>query len=222
VDAASRAAAGLFFAGLVFTAAGSTLYHLQPDDAGLLWDRLGMVLPFAGLLGLAAAGRASPRAGWAAMATVLLAGPVAVLAWAHTGNLLPWAVVQLGGLLIVLVLAVLPRRAGALAVNLGAVMGLYALAKLFEASDHAVFDATGQVMSGHSLKHLFAAGAAWPVLMAVATLRHTTAALDVPRTGCGQNGAHIGGVARSVCPGPYPYAAAAAVTADRSKPRRDA
>jgi hypothetical protein len=57
LDAPSRALAGLFFAGLVCTAVGSALYHWQPQDAGLLWDRLGMVLPFAGLLGwLAPAG----------------------------------------------------------------------------------------------------------------------------------------------------------------------
>ncbi|MBW8464912.1 MAG: hypothetical protein K0M68_19980, partial [Acidovorax sp.] len=64
LDGASRWLSGLFFAGLLCTAAGSMLYHGQPHDAGLLWDRLGMVLPFAGLLGLAATGRVSARAGW--------------------------------------------------------------------------------------------------------------------------------------------------------------
>ena len=119
-------------------AAGSALYHWQPQDAGLLWDRLGMVLPFAGLLGLAAASRVSARAGVAAAGAVLLAGPLAVWAWAHTGNLLPWAVVQLGGLLVVLTLACLPRRVGGLALHLGVVVVLYALDKLLEAADHSV------------------------------------------------------------------------------------
>ena len=163
LDPTSRALAALFFAGLLCTAVGSGVYHWKPQDAGLLWDRLGMVLPFAGLLGLAAS-RVSERAGWAMAGAVLLAGPLAVLWWAHTGNLMPWAVVQLGGMLVVLALACLPRRDGALAVHLGAVIGLYAVAKLFEAADHAVFDATHQWVSGHSIKHVFAAGAAWPVL----------------------------------------------------------
>ncbi|MES2611283.1 MAG: hypothetical protein V4679_13625 [Pseudomonadota bacterium] len=183
----SRALVGLFFAGLLLTAVGSGVYHWHPDDAGLLWDRLGMVLPFAGLLGLAAAGRVSPRAGWAAAGTVLLAGTAAVLWWAHSGNLLPWAAVQLGGMLVVLALAVLPRRADALAVHLGAVIAFYGVAKLFEAADHAVLEATGQWVSGHSLKHLIAAGAALPVLSALAALqpgamRHGTVAAT------GQNG----------------------------------
>ena len=196
LDAPSRALATLFFAGLVCTAAGSALYHWQPQDAGLLWDRLGMVLPFAGLLGLAGASRVSARAGAAAAGTVLLAGSLAVLWWSHSGNLLPWAVVQLGGMLVVLALACLPRRDGALALHLGAVMALYALAKLFEAADHAVFEATGQAVSGHSLKHVLAAAAAWPVLAALAALRHSGAKHLRHVTAFGQNGAHAVGAAR--------------------------
>lgn len=184
LDATSRALAALFFGGLLCTAAGSALYHWQPQDAGLVWDRLGMVLPFAGLLGLAASSRVSARAGWAAAGAVLAAGPLAVGAWAWGGNLLPWAVVQLGGMLVVFALAWLPRRAGTLALNLGAVIALYGAAKLFEAADHAVFEATQQWLSGHSIKHVLAAAAAWPVLAA-----------------CRQNGAHPVGVA-----GPAPAA----------------
>ncbi|WP_255577905.1 MULTISPECIES: hypothetical protein [unclassified Acidovorax] len=195
LDPTSRALAALFFAGLLCTAVGSSVYHWKPQDAGLLWDRLGMVLPFAGLLGLAAS-RVSERAGWAMAGAVLLAGPLAVLWWAHTGNLMPWAVVQLGGMLVVLALACLPRRDGALAVHLGAVIGLYAVAKLFEAADHAVFDATYHWVSGHSLKHVFAASAAWPALLALAALRNSRAG-GVPQvTLSGQNGAHAVGVAR--------------------------
>ena len=184
LDSTSRALAALFFAGLLCTAAGSAVYHWQPQDAGLVWDRLGMVLPFAGLLGLAASSRVSARAGWAAAGAVLAAGPLTVGAWAWGGNLLPWAVVQLGGMLVVLALACLPRRAGALAPHLGAVIALYGAAKLFEAADHAVFEATQQWLSGHSIKHVLAAAAAWPVLAA-----------------CRQNGAHPVGVA-----GPAPAA----------------
>lgn len=177
-DCAARAFATLFFAGLLCTAAGSALYHWQPQDSGLVWDRMGMALPFAGLIGLAAANRVSARAGWAAGGAWLLAGPLAVLCWSQRGNLLPWAVVQLGGMLVVLLLAALPRRAGALALRLWLVIALYALAKLFEAADHALFAASGQTISGHSLKHLLAAAAAWPVCSALAALRSSRAAAD--------------------------------------------
>jgi 1-acyl-sn-glycerol-3-phosphate acyltransferase len=39
------------------------LHHWQPNDAALIFDRLGMVVAFAGLTGLAAANRVSARAG---------------------------------------------------------------------------------------------------------------------------------------------------------------
>lgn len=167
LDAATRATATLFCVGLLCTAMGSAWYHGRPDDAGLLWDRLGMVVAFAGLLGLAAAGRVGARAGRATAVAVLLAGPLAVAWWVRTGDLLPWATLQLGGMLVVLALAGLPRRPGALALNLVAVIAWYGAAKLCEAADHAVFAATGQWVSGHTLKHLCAAGAALPVLAAL-------------------------------------------------------
>lgn len=206
LDGVSRALAALFFGGLVCTAVGSALYHVRPDDAGLLWDRLGMVLPFAGLLGLAAHSRVSARAGLGAAAVVLAGGAAAVLWWARSGQLLPWAVVQLGGMLVVLALAALPRRAGTLAPHLGAVIGLYAAAKLFEAADHAVFDATAQWLSGHSIKHVLAAAAAWPVLSALPAWGPTRPVPGVATatpfvTASGQNGAHaVGAQARSQGP----------------------
>ena len=63
---ATRATAALFFGGLVLTAVGSGWYHWQPDDAGLLWDRLGMAAAFAGLLGLAVWGASAPGRAWPA------------------------------------------------------------------------------------------------------------------------------------------------------------
>ena len=188
-DAATRATAGLFCAGLLLTAAASSWYHWQPDNAGLLWDRLGMAVAFAGMLGLAAAQRVSPRAGSATALVALAAGPLAVLWWAHTSNLLPWAVVQLGGMLLVLSLACLPQRAGPLALRLGAVIAWYGAAKLLELGDHAVFEATGQWVAGHSLKHLAAAAAAWPVLRALHSV-----------TGRGHGAALAGGHNGAPCP----------------------
>ncbi|RYF43019.1 MAG: hypothetical protein EOO25_04765, partial [Comamonadaceae bacterium] len=109
LSAAQRAMAGLFFAGLLLTAAGSAGYHWRPDDAGLAIDRLGMAVAFAGLLGLAA-GRISERAGAWLGGGVVVMGPTAVQVWMHTGNVLPWAVLQFGG--IALVLALSQTRAG--------------------------------------------------------------------------------------------------------------
>lgn len=162
-----RALATLFFAGLVLTALCSAWYHLRPDDAGLAIDRLGMVSAFAGLLGLAAADRISERAGLWMAGTVLALGPVAVMVWANGGNLLPWAVLQGGGMVLIVLLALRPPVAGAWGLPLLAVIAWYALAKALELGDHGVFDLTQGLVSGHTLKHVAAALAAWPVISLV-------------------------------------------------------
>lgn len=176
--------ARLFFAGLIFTAAGSVFYHLQPDALRLAADRAGMAIAFAGIVGLAVCERVSPRAGWPAACAAFLGGMLAVAAYHERGDVLPWAVVQFGGMALVLVLAVLRPVPGAIGLRLGAVVLFYAVAKLFELGDQAVFEATGQLVSGHSLKHLVAACAAWPVLRALQglagrALRHNPRATAV-------------------------------------------
>ena len=164
---AQRQAARLFFGGLLVTAGASSYYHLAPGDAGLAVDRLGMVLAFAGLLGLAVADRVSDRAGRTVAAAVLALGPLSVAVWAATGNVLPWVVLQFGGLLVLVLLCTWRALPGALGVRLGGVIGLYALAKVVELGDHAVFDFSHGMVSGHTVKHLVAACAAWPVLAAL-------------------------------------------------------
>lgn len=162
------ALAALFFVGLLVTAACSSFYHWRPDNAGLAIDRLGMVVAFAGLLGLAVADRISGRAGLATAATVLALGPLSVMVWATSGDLLPWTVLQGGGMLLILLLAVCRATrkpiAGAWGIPLAAVVALYALAKVLELGDHQVFEWTHRLVSGHSLKHAAAALAAWPLI----------------------------------------------------------
>ena len=154
----------LFFGGLLVTALGSSAYHWRPDDAGVVLDRLGICFAFAGLLGMAVAERVSQRAGHAMAALVMLFGPVAVGYWYASGNLLPWAVLQGGGMLLMVALACRPASNPEHALPLAWIVGIYALAKLSELGDTTVFALTHHWVSGHSLKHVVAAMAAWPVI----------------------------------------------------------
>ena len=61
-------------------------------------------------------------------------------------------------------MALRPTLAEGWGLPLMAVIGWYALAKLLELGDHQVFATTHGWVSGHSLKHVAAAMAAWPVL----------------------------------------------------------
>jgi hypothetical protein len=165
-----RAMASLFFAGLALTAPASAWYHLLPDDAGLAIDRCGMAVAFAGLVGLAAAGRVSERGGAALGMAALLLGPYCVHLWTTTGNVLPWAMLQFGGMALIVWLAMLRPRAAALDIRWSFVIGAYALAKLLEQGDQAVYAITRELVSGHTLKHVVAALAAWPVISAIVAL----------------------------------------------------
>ena len=170
LDATQRALAVLFFAGLVLTALASGWYHGHADDSGLFVDRLGMSFAFAGLLGLAVASRMTARAGHGLAPVVLLWGMLGAWVCWRSGNLLPWAVLQGAGLVLLLVLSVRQPRSGGLAVRWWLIILVYAVAKLCELADHVIFETTAQLISGHSLKHLVAAFAAWPVIRALQQL----------------------------------------------------
>jgi hypothetical protein len=187
---AQRPMAMLFFIGLLITTLGSGVYHWQPTDASLALDRSGMVFAFAGLLGLAVAGRISARAGLWLVLAVLVLGPLSVWVWTATGNVLPWAVLQFGGLVLIFVMAWLKPLPQAWPVRWGAVVLIYAAAKWLELCDDLVYQFTGQLVSGHSLKHAVAALTAWPVICGIMALRQNSAGLEMSPTAMTPLNAH--------------------------------
>lgn len=157
----------VFFCGLVLTGLLSAVYHWQPDAWGLAMDRTGMAVGFAGVLALAAADRVGQCE---ARLTLWVVLPLAIVsAWLPLthDNVLPWAVVQFGGIALVLSVARRSRVGGGLGVCWVGLIAIYALAKWAEVSDEAIFQVTGGWVSGHTLKHLVAALAAWPVITAL-------------------------------------------------------
>lgn len=177
-----RQAVAVFFVGLMVTGLGSAWYHWAPDAQGLVLDRLGMAVAFAGALALAVAERVSAAAARVTLrASLMVALLSAVMPLSHD-NVWPWAVVQFGGMALMLWLSLQKQVAGAVGVRIGALLALYAVAKLFELGDEAVFHASGEVVSGHSLKHLVAALAVFPVVAAVRqNARAVAGALAVAR-----------------------------------------
>jgi len=158
----SRATQSALFvtaAGLLFTAAGSAYYHAMPDDAALFWDRMPMTIAFAGIVGAALAERVTPRAGTVAAIALLLLGPASLIYWRTSGNLTPYVVLQGAAMAALLALVLLTRARGD-ALPWWWVIVWYAVAKAAELFDVGIFDVTGGFVSGHTLKHLFAAVAA--------------------------------------------------------------
>jgi len=167
----------LLCAGVLLVTFGSSYYHWAPHNATLAWDRLPMTLAFMSLMSLLISERISPRTGQLLLWPLLVAGAGSVAWWRWTetmgaGDLRPYALVQfLPLLLIPLMLWLFPQRF-ICAHRLWVALGLYALAKLAEHFDRAVFDATGW-MGGHGIKHLLAALAIWFVVQAVSPAPRT-------------------------------------------------
>jgi hypothetical protein len=170
----------IFFAGMLFTAAGSAYYHLAPDNARLFWDRLPMTIAFTSLVAAQIADRVSVRAGLGVLAPMLVAGVVSVVYWRATehagaGNVMPYGVLQAyAGLVLALLVALLPSRYTR-GRDLWWVLAAYALAKVVEHFDHEVLARAG-VVSGHTLEHL-AAAAAGAVVCRMLALRTSNARL---------------------------------------------
>lgn len=171
----------VFAFALVATAAGSSAYHWAPHNATLAFDRLPIAWAFAALLSAFLAEHRDVR--WARPAvlatTLALASASVALWWASEllghSDLRAYLFVQFLPMLIVPA-ALLMRlsRQGPSAVPDAAWWGLlagYAIAKGFELADHAVLDALGGWVSGHTLKHLAAAAAAAWILRAVQRAR---------------------------------------------------
>jgi hypothetical protein len=153
----------LFVAAVALTSAGSSYYHLAPDNARLVWDRVPIALACAGLLDAVHARTHDAAMPWRlpALAAFALAS-VAWWAWTEAramGDLRPYLLLQ-GAPLVLVPLwqaaAHAPRRER---LGFAVAIALYVVAKVLEIADAPVLAATGFV-SGHTLKHLVAALAA--------------------------------------------------------------
>jgi hypothetical protein len=144
--------------GLCLTALGSSWYHLDPSDSTLVWDRLPMTVVFAGLLGIAITQRVGENVARVSLAVMFELGVASVVYWHMTGNLTPYLLLQYGGF-VALLLLLLATRGSSDPFPWWYVIGLYAFAKVLEAADVAMWHASGGLLAGHALKHLFAAAA---------------------------------------------------------------
>lgn len=167
VDSRERWPYLFMFAGLILTAIGSGYYHLAPDNARLVWDRIPIMMVFMALLSAVIAERVSVHAGLWLFPILQAAGIGSVLLWragelrGH-GDLRFYAAVQVYSILVLLLMLLIPSKytRGS---DFGVVVGFYVLAKILEETDKQVFR-IGHVVSGHTLKHLAAAAAGYWVL----------------------------------------------------------
>jgi hypothetical protein len=159
----------LFFFSTILVGLGSGLYHLVPDDGRLVWDRAAIALVFMAWLTAILGERVGIKAALFLLLPLIGAGLGSVGYWgwseAHgMGDLRAYGLMQLTPMLLIPLLLWLypPRYSGTC--NILTVIGLYGLALLCDLSDYPIFTLTGGLVSGHTVKHLVAALAAYWVM----------------------------------------------------------
>ncbi|HSW52266.1 MAG TPA: ceramidase domain-containing protein [Sulfuricaulis sp.] len=147
------------FTGVALVCFGSAYYHLAPDNGTLVWDRLPMSIGFMALSVAVLADYINPRLEKILLAPAIVVGLASVIWWHYTDDLRPYVLVQFLPLIMLPVLLFLFRGARRDRGLLLAALLIYMLSKLAEHFDRALFDLSGEIISGHSLKHLLAATA---------------------------------------------------------------
>jgi hypothetical protein len=177
VRPAGRFGYGLFVVSLLLTAVGSAFYHLAPDNARLIWDRVPIALACAGLLAAVRAeslGRDHRRTtGLLAVAAVLSVIWWRVSEQAGIEDLRPYLLLQALPLVLVPIWQWLYGASRERRLAFGVAILLYIAAKVAELNDHAVYG-TLVIISGHTIKHVLAAAASALAVCSIAATPNYT------------------------------------------------
>lgn len=160
-----------FFMGIFLVGLGSGYYHLNPDNGSLIWDRLPMTIAFMALFSAVVGEFLSIEWGRRLLYPLVLAGMLSVIYWHWSeqqghGDLRFYGLVQFLPMVLIPVMLIYCRPRFSGNGYLWGLVGIYATAKLAESGDVVIYEHL-RFLSGHSLKHLLAAGGAWLYLSAL-------------------------------------------------------
>ncbi|XP_014506651.2 uncharacterized protein LOC106766436 isoform X2 [Vigna radiata var. radiata] len=146
-----------FYAGVTSVAFGSSYYHLHPDDASLLWDRIPMTVAFASLLAILIIERIDAKKGTHAIVPLIMIGIIINVYWRFFDDIRLYILAQSAACIAIPLMAtLLPPMYTHSPYWLWA-SGFYLLAMLQETTDRVIYAFTFHIVSGHTLKHLSAA-----------------------------------------------------------------
>jgi len=158
-DAQNLAHLTMYF-GVIAIGFGSAWYHYNPTNDTLVWDRIPMTITFMSYFSIVIERYVSKKIGSGILIPLLVIGMVSVFYWYITerngaGDLRLYAVVQFYPMLCIPLILLMYPASKKMRLSIGAVILVYAVAKVLEDQDEAIFN-WSRVISGHSLKHLFA------------------------------------------------------------------
>ena len=156
-----------FFFGVFLTGFGSAYYHLQPDNATLLWDRLPITILFMAFFCIVIGECISVVCALRLLLPLLALGVLSVFYWHFTeqqgqGDLRPYILVQFLPIVLIPLILWLYDGNQKGCNYVWSVLGMYLLAKVAESMDADIYQQLGFI-SGHSIKHLLAGFGAYIV-----------------------------------------------------------
>ena len=159
----------VFFIGVFLTGFGSLYYDLAPSNETLVWDRLPITILTLGFFCSVIAEMVNPKASLALVGPLLLIGIGSVFYWYYTeslgrGDLRLYGIVQFLPLILIVLIFVMYKFPENYFTYIIGLLIFYSLSRLTENFDHQIFAAL-QFISGHTLKHLFAATAAFFIII---------------------------------------------------------
>src|SRR5215813_13342241 len=162
--------AAVLFGGILLTGIGSSYYHWAPRDDALFWDRLPMTLAFMAMTCAVIEERVDPRLGRALLWPLLALGLFSLLLWRWSDDLRLYGWVQFFPCVALPVLLIFcPAKYTGTSYWFVA-LGCYALSNVAEFYDRAIYS-VGEIVSGHTIKHLAAAAACYAILRYFRTRR---------------------------------------------------
>jgi hypothetical protein len=159
------------FIGVAGIGMGSAYYHLNPTNATLVWDRIPMTVTFMSFFAIIISNYINERWGFILLLSMLVVGVLSVLTWYYGelnghGDLRLYLLVQFFPMLAIPLIVFMYPTPRMMRIEILITIILYAIAKFFEHKDAVIFH-SGNILSGHTIKHLFAAAAVFYILQVV-------------------------------------------------------
>lgn len=159
------------FIGVLGIGLGSAYYHWNPNNTTLVWDRIPMTITFMSFFVIVIGNYLDERWSLILLVPLLVIGVSSVIIWYYSelnghGDLRLYALVQFLPMVYIPLIVFIFPTSRATRIEIIVIIVLYAIAKVFERGDLVVFN-TGEILSGHTIKHLFAAGAVYYMLKTI-------------------------------------------------------
>ena len=139
---------------------GSAYYHINPNNATLVWDRLPMTLAFTTIFSLVISQFINEKIGYILWTILVFVGIGSIWYWNKFDDLRIYALVQFYPLIAILLCLLFSKINTHLKLSYWLLLSFYVMAKICEHFDMEIHEFL-VVISGHSLKHVFAAVGLW-------------------------------------------------------------